>query len=69
MYTDRNFQSKKAMKEAVATGEVSVYDNSLFANGRPINGDVTVAGPHFPQPHRWYARVRVVEGIVVKVLS
>lgn len=26
-----------------------------------------VEEPHFPEPHRWYAQVKVVDGIVVEV--
>lgn len=26
-----------------------------------------VEGPHFPQPHRWYAQVEVKDGKVIKV--
>ena len=32
-------------------------------------GDATVEGPHAPEPHRWYARVRIEDGRVVKVLG
>jgi hypothetical protein len=33
------------------------------------NGEETIEGPHYPKPHTWYARVRVEDGVVVKVLS
>lgn len=26
-----------------------------------------VEGPHYPEPHRWYAQVEMKDGIVVKV--
>jgi hypothetical protein len=36
--------------------------------GTPVqNGWETVEGPHYPQPHRWYAQVEVKDGIVIKV--
>lgn len=35
----------------------------------PQNGADVIEGPHYPQPHRWYARVQVQDGCVVKVLS
>jgi len=35
----------------------------------PENGTATIEGPHFPEPHRWYARVKVRDGMVEKVLS
>lgn len=43
---------------------------TIFAPGlgTPVqNGWDTVEGPHSPEPHKWYARVRLVDGIVVEV--
>lgn len=69
MYCERNFPTKKALKEAVAKGDkVGVFQPGL---GSVPTGtaDVSVEGPHFPKPHSWYARVRLVDGLIVKVLS
>lgn len=66
MYTDINFKSKKAFKEAVASGK----EVTLYAPGfgqPPINGTCAVSGPHYPEPHRWYAEVTVTNGKVTKV--
>jgi hypothetical protein len=65
-YVHPNFKTKKALKEAVAAGkEVTVYQPGPF----PIkqNGQIAVEGPHYPQPHTWYATVVVENGVVVKV--
>ena len=35
----------------------------------PANGQDTIEGPHYPKPHKWYARVQVAHGYIVKVLS
>jgi hypothetical protein len=44
---------------------VTLYAPGL---GKPNdNGRETVEGPHYPEPHRWYAQVEVIDGIVVKV--
>jgi len=66
MYTRPNFKTKKALKEAVAGGEkVTVFAPGL---GTPrYNGTETVEGPHYPQPHTWYAQVEMEDGFVVKV--
>jgi hypothetical protein len=66
MYTDVNYKSKKALKDAVAAGvKVRLFAPGL---GSPKeNGTETVSGPHYPQPHTWYATVTMVDGIVVKV--
>ena len=66
MYTSKNFKSKKELKEAVARGEKI----TLFAPGLgspKANGTETVEGPHYPQPHKWYAQVEMKDGFVVKV--
>jgi hypothetical protein len=68
VYVTPNFQTKKALKEAVQRGEeVTVFAPGL---GSPnLNGTETIEGPHYPQPHSWYARVRTQDGKVVKVLQ
>ena len=68
MYCDRNFKTKKALRQAVTKGEtISVYQPGPFGSGCIDNGLVTVEGPHYPSRHSWYARVRVVGGRVVTV--
>lgn len=65
-YTSTNFKTKKALKEAVESGvEVRVYSPGPF----PIkeNGTEFVEGPHYPQPHRWYASVEVRNSVIVRV--
>ena len=67
MYTAENFKSKKALREAVeAKREVRLFAPGL---GSPVeNGRETVEGPHYPQPHKWYAVVQVENGLVVRVI-
>jgi hypothetical protein len=68
MYVSPNYKSKKQLKEAVSSGkEVYVYSPGDFP--APLNGKVSVEGPHYPEPHKWYAQVEVKNGIVIKVLS
>lgn len=72
MYTDRNFQTKKALKDAIAAGrQVGVYqpNGDLFNVRVPVDGVCSVEGPHYPQPHKWYARVQLADGVIVKVIS
>lgn len=66
MYTSIDFKTKKAFKEAVASGQ----QITLFAPGLGtpvVNGTETVEGPHYPKPHAWYAKVTMKNGVVVKV--
>ena len=66
MYVQPNYKTKKALKDAVAAGtRVTIYSPGPFPP--KMNGIDYVEGPHFPEPHRWYAQVEVVDGIVVKV--
>lgn len=68
MYTHTNFQTKKALKEAVASGaRVTVYQPGPFGDSIPQNGTVFLEGPHYPQPHKWYAQAELKDGVVVKV--
>lgn len=68
MYVSPNFPTKKALKIAVSSGQsVSVFSPGPFP--APTNGETSVEGPHYPKPHTWYARVKVENGYVTKVLS
>ncbi len=68
MYTDTNFKTKKALREAVAAGQrVGVFNPGPFG-GPPSDGVTSVEGPQYPEPHRWYARVELVDGAIVKVV-
>jgi hypothetical protein len=68
MYSIRNFKSKKALKEAVKLAPVACFQPGPFGPN-VADGEHTLEGPHYPEPHKFYARVRVVEGMIVKVLS
>ena len=68
MYTSKNFKTKKALKEAVANGEkVTYFQPGPFGGNEPKNGTIVVEGPHYPEPHRWYAECIVENGIIVRV--
>ena len=72
MYTVTNYKTKKQLKEDVASGkEVRVYQpNDFLGKTEDVcKGEhrVVLEGPHYPQPHRWYAEARVVDGKVVSV--
>ena len=64
MYTVKNFRTKKALREAVAAGEqVETFQpGGIFPAKR--DGTVYLEGPHNPEPHRWYAKAVVADGIV-----
>lgn len=66
MYTDFNFKTKKALKAAIALGtKVTVFCPGPFPV--PTEGKVTLEGPHYPEPHRWYAEAWLENGFIVRV--
>lgn len=80
MYTTKNFKTKKALKEAVEAyntispldGQrsgrgVTYYQPGPFGGNEPRNGSVFCEGPHYPEPHRWYAQCTAENGIIIKV--
>jgi hypothetical protein len=70
MYTSKDFKTKKAFKEAIAAGKkITVYQPNSDLTGAvvPQNGKVAIEGPHWPQPHTWYATATLKGGYVIKV--
>jgi hypothetical protein len=75
MYSEKNFKSKKAFKDAVKAGEkIRLFAPGLgwaavsaISTSPVVNGRDTVEGPHYPEPHRWYASVEMRDGFVVSV--
>lgn len=68
MYCDVNFRTKKQLKEAVKDGrEICVFSSGPWP--APENGFTSIEGPHYPEPHKWYAKVKVESGVIVKVVS
>lgn len=72
-YVHPNFKSKKALKDAIAKGEkVTFEDQFIGETGRDYStftGKILdLCGPHYPEPHKWYANVVLENGKVVKVI-
>ena len=66
MYVEGNPKTKKALKEMVASGTAYAYQpGGIFPS--QTDGWASVEGPHYPKPHGWHARVRLVAGKVVEV--
>ena len=68
MYSDRNYKTKKELKEAVAAGPVPCHQPGPFGSGVK-DGRECCEGPHYPEPHRWYAGVVIESGHIVEVTS
>jgi hypothetical protein len=67
MYTDVDFQRKKALIEAVKAGQrVTVWQpGGMFA--AQTDGAVVIEGPQYPKPHSWYASATIRDGVIVSV--
>lgn len=65
-YVTGNPSTKKALRELVASGKARVFEPGL---GQITDGVAFIEGPHYPKPHKWYAKVRVQAGLITKVLS
>lgn len=66
MYVYPNFKTKKALKDALATSKsIDVYAPGL--GNVPYNGTVVLEGPHYPEPHKWYATGTMKDGKLIKV--
>ena len=65
-YTDTDFKTKRAFKQAIAAGQrITLWSPGPGAPKR--EGREHVEGPQCPKPHSWYAIVEMHEGYVVKV--
>jgi len=68
MYTSKNFKTKKALKEAMKSGErISIYQPGPYGGNEPVEGEVALEGPHFPAPHTWYATGILKNRFLIKV--
>lgn len=66
MYATENFKTKKALKSAVLAGFVGCFQPGPYGPN-VSDGWRVCEGPHFPQPHTWYAQVLVENGNIIKV--
>jgi len=66
-YSNTNFKTKKALKEAVKAGkQIGIHQPGGIFDA-PTNGSVVIEGPHYPQPHRWYAQCTIKDGVIQTV--
>ncbi len=67
-YTNENFPTKKALKDAITQGrKVRCHQPGLGPDLSEFTGRIYLEGPHYPQPHRWYAQAEMVNGVLIKV--
>lgn len=64
-YVNPDYKSKKDFVAAVKAGKAHHTYNPSGLFETPQSGSDVIEGPHYPKPHRWYAQVRVENGVVV----
>lgn len=67
MYTTTNYKSKKALKADLAAGKEITYFQPGGMFPTPTDGSFTLEGPHYPEPHRWYAQAVAKNGKIISV--
>jgi hypothetical protein len=46
---------------------VTYYQPGPFGGNEPRDGVVYIEGPHYPQPHKFYAQCIAKDGVIIKV--
>lgn len=72
-YVSCNPKSMAELKRRFEAGEeLHVFQpGGLFPlNVGPDGGEISLEGPHYPKPHRWYGRVAVNgDHVITKILK
>lgn len=66
-YVDPDYPTKKAFRLAVESGKQHKTYNPSGMFPTTNTGSDVIEGPHYPRPHKWYAAVTIIGGIVTKV--
>ncbi len=65
-YAEGNPKTKKELKQWIESGrKVRIFSPGMFPP--KMNGTEFIEGPHYPQPHRFYAKVEIKDGYIIKV--
>jgi hypothetical protein len=66
MYTVKNYKTKKALIEDFKAGKkIETFQPGPFPG--KTDGTCCIEGPHYPEPHKWYASATLDGGVIVKV--
>lgn len=70
MYVQSNPKTKKALREALKSGETLTVINPVTGRVQYDAGFYYVEGPHFPQHHSWYAKVECNrKGQIIRIMA
>lgn len=68
-YIRSNPKSRAALVRSIEAGGVEFAFQPGPFGPDLVDGQHCAEGPHFPQPHRWYATIVTRRGVVIDVLS
>lgn len=75
-YSRINFKTKKELKAAVQNHQKDPINYLAVGAFQPgpfgpnlRDGRYSIEGPHYPEPHRWYALCEIKDGLIIKVIS
>lgn len=59
----------QALRRNRLMNKLGVYqpNGDLTGVSAPQDGKVTLEGPHYPEPHKWYAQAVVRNGVIIQV--
>lgn len=67
-YTTLNYKSKAAVKRDLARGvTITCYNPGIGGDLSNYTGTVSLEGPHYPEPHRWYGQGEMKDGRLIKI--
>jgi len=67
-YTNKNFKTKKSIKKSLEEKEIiRCHNPGIGPDLSNFTGKIFLEGPHYPEPHRWYAEAWLENGILVKI--
>lgn len=67
-YTDKDYMSKKQIKDDLKAGEnITCYNPGLGPDLSNFTGTVFLEGPHYPKPHKWHGKGYMENGLLKKI--
>lgn len=64
-YVDPNYKTKKDFIAAVKAGVKHYPYNPSGMFPDKTDGSISIEGPHYPKPHKWYSSCVVKDGVIV----
>ena len=66
-YLTRESVPQELRGDAHLCPPVRYYQPGPFGGNEPKDGVFCCEGPHYPEPHKWYATCTAKDGVIIKV--